>query len=224
MLRDDRDCCLFQSASASCCLRVFLNHRCVWWHSGWHTLSTEILKVLLLVRQTNKQTKNKVSGRRSLRAEWSPGLGWGHSLARRYQRPLWHHKRLIFFFELSRFLHLLYVKPLKNAIILRHWILHLQSMDTKVRVMQFISWHQSCHHFMWPGDTALCLSASEKSCLSPAGHFQFCCVPFKGNEAAETRNGTEPQLILLLSRRHHDLLSLLQAGCFLIGRLWALTY
>lgn len=78
------------------CLRVFLNHRCVYVVTLWVTHSLNRI-CFLLDKQTNKQTNNKVSGRRSRRAEWSPGQGWGHSLAIRYQRPLWHHKRLFFF-------------------------------------------------------------------------------------------------------------------------------
>lgn len=111
----------------------------------------------------------------------------------------------------------------RNSITLRLWILRLQSTDTELGCGS--SHHDSSPAItFWPGDTALCLSASEKPCLSPAGHFQFCCVPFKGNETAESRNGSESQLILLLSGRRRDLLSLLQARCFLIYWLWAFTY
>lgn len=40
------------------CLRVFLNHRCVcvWWHSGWHTLSIGFASC-----STNKQTNKQIT-------------------------------------------------------------------------------------------------------------------------------------------------------------------
>lgn len=94
-------------------------------------------------------------------------------------------------------------------------LLHLQTMDTKIRVLQSGSWQQSCRHFLtrWHGGRSACQPLrSPRS--SPAGHSQFCRVPFKGNEAAETGISSEWQLILLLSGRHRDLLSPLPAGCY----------